>query len=78
MSKKLSILKKLKWKSSNKKIKKKLRNQFWMKMEMRFHKKEVNQFQKVVMMLFKLLNLKLRTMNGLSLTGNLKNCLNSL
>ena len=75
MKTKLSILKKLRRKSSRLRIKKKQKNQFWMKMEMRSHKKEVMQSQRVTMLL-KFHNLKLKNMNGLSPTENLKIYLN--
>jgi hypothetical protein len=76
MKTKLLILKKLRRKSSRLRIKKKQKNQFWMKMEMRSHKKEVMQSQRVTMLL-KFHNLKLKNMNGLSPTENLKIYLNS-
>jgi len=77
MKMKLSILMKSRKKSSRQRIKKKPKNQFWMMMEMRSLKKEVTQFL-TVKTLLKFLNSKLRNMNGLSLTENLKIYLNFL
>ena len=71
MKTKQSTLKKLRKRSLKLRIKKKQKNQFWMKMEMRFHKKEETQFQRAKK-LHKLLHLRLRIMNGQSLIENLK------